>query len=291
MSERRPDPLRDPLEHAIGDVRTTPIPAEVPAEWIASTVEAIRNPTSASTASAEEIRQQRRKRIMRYVKFGSVAGIAASALVVVGLLVLTPTRSAAEDVAAAMENFQTAKSYQHVTKMTMDGKTMFDMRMYKQNNRMRFEAGDIMVMIVDDKENVLQLEPKTKTAKRPTLAELKAMSAGLRGNTEEFSKKLLALKGDGVQRVDDEKLGEVTAHVYLITGIKLNDHESDWKIWVDPKRKLPIRMDMIKGNAGANITVVSEFSKWNETFDDKLFSLDIPEGYTLKETAKDTEKK
>ena len=49
--------------------------------------------------------------------------------------------------------------------------------------------------------------------------------------------------------------------------------------WVDPKLELPVRMEMTKGNAGAEVVITSAYSDWNEAFDAKLFSTDVPAGY------------
>src|SRR5262249_39456342 len=72
----------------------------------------------------------------------------------------------ATEVTAALDNVEKAKSYRHVTKMTFDGKTMFEMRIYKQGDRMRFEGGKDISIVVDEKGNAIQFDHANKTVTR-----------------------------------------------------------------------------------------------------------------------------
>lgn len=281
MNDANHRPTRDSLEHAIEAIRNAPTPADVPADWTASTLDAIHNLADAMP-SEEFQRQQRRKRIMRYIGYGSFASLAASVAIAIGFFVGGAGTTSAASLLKAMENMNTAKSFQHVTKMTMDGKTtMFEMKMFKQGEIMRFEAPDVMVMIVDGKGNTLQLNPKAKTAKRPTKEEVLEMAKGNVAQNNELLQKIKDRKGEGVESRGKETLNGIEAHVYEIKGVKQAGGEFDWLVWIDPKNSLPMRMEMTKGQGDAKIVITSEFSKWNEALDAKLFSMDVPEGYTL----------
>ena len=49
------------------------------------------------------------------------------------------------------------------------------------------------------------------------------------------------------------------------------------KLWVDPKTQLPVLWRASAANDGP--TMVSEFTNWNEKFDEQLFDLKVPKGY------------
>ena len=51
------------------------------------------------------------------------------------------------------------------------------------------------------------------------------------------------------------------------------------KLWVDPKTQLPVLWRASAANDGP--TMVSEFTNWNEKFDEQLFDLKVPKGYKL----------
>jgi outer membrane lipoprotein-sorting protein len=292
MSARSPHPSRDILEQAIKAVQNAPTPAETPAHWITSTVDAIHVATSPHISPGEEVRLLRRKRIMRYIKYGTLMGVAASIVVALGLLLATPGNTLASDLIKALEKVNDAKSYQHVIKMTMDGKTMSEMRTYKQGEVMRFEVPGVLTLISDGK-SVLQLDMTKKTASRPTIDELKERTAqDLKANDKEIGKskalieKIKTLKGDGIELLGEETIENVKTKVYAIRDVVIDQSKSNWKVWIDPKQNTPVRMQTTNAEEGAQFVITSVYSKWNEKFDEKLFSMEVPEGYTLVETNK-----
>jgi outer membrane lipoprotein-sorting protein len=154
------------------------------------------------------------------------------------------------------------------------------MTMYKQGERWRFEGGNIAI-VVDDKGSMIQFDNAKKIA---TKLDLKEMQKNQPKPSEEVAgllKKIRDLKGEGVERVGEETLDGKKTTVYALKDVELAGAKSDWRVWVDLRRKLPVRMEMTKGNAGAEVVMTSEFSGWNEDFDPNLFSTAVPEGYKL----------
>lgn len=217
---------------------------------------------------------------MRYIGFGSAAAAMIGLMAVAGVM-WTARPAPAAELTEALDNVNKAKSFRHITKMTFNGKTMFEMTMYKQGERWRFEAGKDIAIVVDDKGNAVQFNHADKTA---TKLDIEAMRKTQPKQSEEVTgllKKIRDLKGEGVERVGEETLVGKKTTIYAFKDVQLAGAKSDWKVWVDLGRKLPVRMEMTKGNVGAEVVVTSEYSGWNEDFDAKLFSTAMPDGYKL----------
>src|SRR5207248_177246 len=77
VSDTNHRPMPDIVEQAAGALRDAPVPAGPPAELAAATLAAINN-RLAGTVPAEQVRRERRRRIMRYM------GISTAAAVILG---------------------------------------------------------------------------------------------------------------------------------------------------------------------------------------------------------------
>jgi outer membrane lipoprotein-sorting protein len=283
VSELNHQPTLDTLDQATAALRDTAIPAGPPAELMVATLAAIDSQHTHNKPTPSSV-QSRRKQMFRYIGYGTATAAAVGLLAVVGVISARPAPAAL--VTEALDNVQKAKSYRHVTKMTFDGKTMFEMRMYKQGDWMRFEGNDIAI-VVDKKGNAVQFDHANKTVKRLDLDQIAKDQPKLSDEMKSLMDKLRDRKGEGVERIGEETLDGKVTTVYTLKDVKLAGTTGDWKVWVYPKLKLPVRMEMTKGNAGAEAIITSEFSGWNEEFDEKLFSLDVPTGYKLIEAKKE----
>jgi len=271
-------PSPDPLDEATAALRNTAVPPGPPADLVAGTVVALQS-RSLPVVPAPTPAQLRRRRMIRYISYGTATAAAVGLLVVAGVLG-TAGKAPAAELAEALDNVNNAKSFKHVTKMTMDGKTMFEMTMYKQGERWRFEAGKDVAIVVDKDGNAVQFDHAAKTATKLDIEAMKKDRPKASEEVEAMAKKVRELKGDGVRRLGEETLDGKKTTAYAFADVTLAGEKTDWKVWVDAKRKLPVRMEMTKGNDGAAFVVTSGFSDWDEEFDAKLFSLDAPLGYT-----------
>ena len=284
MNELNHQPTPDTLDQATAALRDAAVPAGPPADLTAATLAAIDSRLTLSRPALSPA-QVRRRRMFRYIGYGTATAAAVGLIAVAGVM-WTARPAPAAELTAALDNVEKAKSYRHVTKMTFNGKSMFVMRMYKQGDRMRFEAGKDIAIVVDEKGNAVQFDHANKTAMRPDLDQFGKDRPKPSDEVKSLKAKLQDLKGEGVERVGEETLDGTVTTVYALKDVKLEGASTDWKVWVDPKRKLPVRMEMTKGNAGAEVVVTMEYSGWNEELDEKLFSFDVPEGYKLIEAKK-----
>lgn len=267
--------MTDPIDRAADALRADPVPPGPPPDLLAATVAALTPPGG---SAPRPVPPTRRRRLMRIVGF-STAATAAAIAVAVGLFGLGGRAPAAE-LADALDNVKAAKSYRMTVSATVGGKKLFEMRSYLQGDRMRFEAPGVMVMIADAKGNVLHLDPAAKTASRPTLDELAKVKPAK--EVEEFVRRVREMKGEGVTALPDEMLDGRAVKVFTVTGVTLNDVKSDWKVWVDPGRKVPVRLEMATP-ADPKVVVTTEYADWDKEFDAKLFDTTVPEGYTVVE--------
>jgi outer membrane lipoprotein-sorting protein len=285
VDELNHQPTPDTLDQATAALRDTAVPAGPPADLMAATLAAMDSRSTPSTPVRSPAELRRRK-MLRYIGYGTVTAATVGLLAVAGVM-WTARPAPAAEVITALDNVEKAKSYRHVTKMTFDGTTMFEMRMYKQGDRMRFEAGKDIAIVTDRKGGAVQFDHANKTVTRLDIDKLVKDTPKPSEEVKGLMDKLRDRKGEGVERVGEETLDGIVTTVYALKDVKLAGTTGDWKMWVDPKRKLPVRMEMTKGNAGAEVVLTSEYSGWNEDFDEKLFSLDVPAGYKLIEVKKE----
>lgn len=217
--------------------------------------------------------------MIRYISYGTATAAAVGLVVIAGVLGAAAKAPAAE-LTEALDNVNKAKSYKHVLKMTFGGQTMFEMTTYKQGERYRFEAGKDLAFVADDKGTVIQFDIAKKTATKLDVKELAKDAPKPPAETAGLMKKITDLKGEGVERLGEEVLGGKKVVVYAFKDVALAGTKTDWKVWVDPKQKVPVRMEQLtKGDKDTETIMTSEYSGWNEAFDARLFSTDLPPGY------------
>lgn len=284
MSEVNDRPTPDALEDATGALRGAPVPAGPSTELSAATVAAIQT-RLAGAPPASELARRRRRKIMRYIGFGTATAAAVAVATAAGILWFGG--SAAAHVQKAIDNAEKATSVK-VT-MTIENKGKVEVRtLYRQGDAVRVETAadatlpDNPIMVVDLKtRKLLTLLPGTKGAARGELAAQEAQAvAGMLGD---FAGLKTYLGGDdkAVKALGEEKIGDRKTTAYEITAA--GPIPGVWKVWVDPKTDLPVRL-RLAGEAKQSLTF--DFEDWNKKFDAKLFSQDVPEGYTLPEVKK-----
>ena len=138
---------------------------------------------------------------------------------------------------------------------------------------LRSEYSGLVTITDVNARKTLTLDRKTKIAElietknRPTTqADMEDMAANFR--------KLADQQG---QRIEDRQFGDVKAK-----GFSVVSDNMPTRLWVDPKTKLPLEIEMDAKFDGKPMTLVLSDIVFDPPLDDSLFSLEPPADYTLK---------
>jgi hypothetical protein len=276
---------RNLLDDATAALRDVPVPDGPPAEVLAATVGAIDH----RLAGAAPAGRPRRKRIMRYVGYGTVTAAAVAIAILVGL----GGRSAEAHVRRAMDNAAKAKSVRLVFTREYDGKTEPLITIHMQDGRSRREdrrGGGNRTLIVDTTARQdLVLNHADKTARRETLAGESLKNAVQQH--EVFFDPLTVVRGIKemtVKELDGEKLDGRPMKVFMLSHPGNDEHAAMTAVlWIDEKTDLPARLKLLNDGVVpedprrpfVKADTVITFEAWNKEFDPKLFKLDVPAGY------------
>lgn len=280
MSESNSRPPADPLAAAVSVIRDAPTPPGPPPELTAATLAAVGNRLAGLAPNPG--RTARRRKIMRYVGFGTATAAAVAVAVTAGMF-WSGGASAATRVQKALDNAAKAKSVTITATVENGGKVTHVRRVYRQGDKIRSEsvkdaehADDPPVTLGDlNTREALLLHPKAKTAHRIALGgqEVKLLVGWLDGRLAGI-KALADGDADAVKALGEEKIGDRTTTVYAV---KAKAPPGEWKVWVDPKTDHPVRLRL--AGEGAKHTFTLDFADWNKEFDPKLFELEVPPGY------------
>jgi hypothetical protein len=80
-----------------------------------------------------------------------------------------------------------------------------------------------------------------------------------------------------------QNLGEQEIAGQRLIGFRAKHPKMEITIWADPQTALPVRIEQIEGQ----MKVISKNMEFDVPMDESLFSMDVPEGYTLQETELD----
>jgi outer membrane lipoprotein-sorting protein len=271
--------MTDPLDAAIGALRAAPVP-QLPADLVTDVT---------SRLPAEPARASRRKKLMRYARYGAATAAAVALSVAAGLLWPAET-SAAAHVHKALDNAAKAKSVKVTARLVnaeVPGKMTHIQTMFRQDDMLRIETvwappevPDKPVTVADlMTRQSLTLLPGLKTATRSTLGVEESRGlAAVMGDFAGMTARLTGGDDKAVKAVGGEQIGGRRTKAYEITVKEPKvAHPGVWTVWVDPETELPVRL------ADSQRALVLDFEDWNKDFDPKLFTLDVPAGYTLTE--------
>ena len=80
-----------------------------------------------------------------------------------------------------------------------------------------------------------------------------------------------------------EELGEQEIDGQRVIGFRAKHPKVEITIWADPETALPVRIEQIQGQ----MQVICKNLKFDVPMDESLFSMDVPEGYTLQQVELD----
>jgi outer membrane lipoprotein-sorting protein len=274
VSEQNSRPTPDSLDEATGALREAPIPTGPPPELTAATVAAMKN-RLAGSVPVEQVRRERRRRIMRY------AGFTTAAAVVLGtaaFLWLGGNRAVALD--KVLEKVKQAESVTFVEKQKLGDQPELEMTYSIRGPLVRVEAaGTVFVLDTKGKTGLMLISGAKAYVKIDKDSPSKIHGPAGKSPIDD----LLALKDRKAESTVEEKLDGKTVQKLTIKGDPKADPPGDWVIWVDPKMELPVKMTYtgttFAGGKQVSVTKTYEKFDWNAKLNDKLFDMKVPEGY------------
>ena len=293
MEDRRdfnPDEL---LDRAVDAVLREPIPDDVPPDRVAQLAAVVERAADQPypITLIERISNMNLKAITR------IAVAAAVLIAVAGLVFwLGPGRGQAlalVNVAEALNNVESARwKTTTVVKFPQgEPKTVHEIGTFLAPSRERKEftaEGEKSISIFDARENkTLALHPATKTA---MVLSLKDSPPGGRsgGTFLDLRKTVLDAQSGGPAIA--ESIGAEVVDGRRAEGFRLGIGATETTIWADPKTSLPIRVETVMSGPTEVRIVMTDFEVGVD-LDESLFSLDVPEGYTVEEMQLEMPKK
>ena len=273
MSENESRPANDRLERATQALRHAHTDDAPPESLLASTIQTLQELSTNTRAPARE--SERKRTMSRVTRFGG----ATVAALILGLLVfvLFADRGASYTFADVLDKVERSRSVRFVCKQEAAGQPGPETKMWLQGDFMRYESADGTIVIIIDtsQRKGLELHPDRKVAKKLDLVG--------QVPAEEFKdpidqlRNLKQQKNVTVVQLADEMAGDRNCHVYQVKGAKALRIQGEWKLWVDPKTTLPVKMYV--GDEKMSITF--EQLVWDERLDPALFAMTIPAGFVF----------
>jgi len=285
-------PTPDLLDQAVAALRDHPVPEGPPAQLVAATIAALQT----TTVSPEILRLKRRRIIMvRIARYGSLA-TAAAVLLALGAFLLLIDRNASLAFGDVVTKVKQAKSVSFTcTQKLTPHSPELKQQWFVQDDGLRMELPGIqpgfrapepvlLAIIGDMKEKkALQLDFVRKIAEWLPINDKVA-----RGFVNPIDQ-LRQLKDQDAERAGIEEVEGRKTQVYRLKKLdffggkgKIEEGEF-FKVWVDPKSGLPVRMVLESWNAdhkGKMMLIFDQFT-WNETLAPEMFRLEIPKGFTV----------
>jgi len=280
-------------------------------------------PTVGAAASPattpDTVRLHERKRTMfRIARYSSIAAAAAVVGVVAGYFLLVhPTASVT--FAQVIENVTKAESISFVFRQKLGSQPVMVSRMWMQQDKLRMdlvgvemsadltgpqadgvrklrelgEGGNLPVLLTligdTSRKEAIELDHFRKTAVK------KRMDARAAADIpQNLVEKFRNVKGDDAELVGEEQRDGRKVLAYRLTKLDLPSFtarkepgdQMEMTVWVDAETGLPVRI-RIEGALSATRDDHSFFDwdefAWNQPLDPGLFSLEVPEGYAVKE--------
>jgi outer membrane lipoprotein-sorting protein len=291
VNDRHKSDHDDALERAMRAYHSESVPDGPPSPFVAEVLAALHHAEEAVNPSSTISLKERILAMRRTTKIA----IAATVLIALGGLLAWlalggDTALALTDVAEAVANVRTATCKVSIEVELSHGKeTTSGKMMYLAPSRERHEFPRIetttpegtgiipeKITIQDTQKGIsISLLPETKTAMVFTYENVPADSPG---NTFEHLRRVV-----GGQAEDVEQLGRRTVDGRETVGFRYRVREVEMTIWADPGTGLPVRVEATTPLMKPKSHVVWSDFRFNVELDESLFSLEVPEGYTVKQ--------
>lgn len=258
------DKLEPQLEAAVSSLRAEPIDKGAvdrvkarAANLLAESKENVEKPASPSV---------HRRRVL------TLASLAAGILFVVGAITLWPASPPA--FAAAMEQLKSTGAFRYTKLIYTDNRAepIVVQVMVANDGRERNEMSGTVSIMDSGGHARLTLIEAGKTAIVP------AGNARSDGHGQRQLKWLERLKSSGDE--PDAELGKEQRNGVDVVGFTVRQGQHTFNIWVDAKSQELVEIEhdaMVEGSPVERVVMKS--FKFNESFDESLFSFTVPDGY------------
>lgn len=209
-------------------------------------------------------------------------GIAATLCLAGMVWSLSSVNTPALALDVLIEKFMKAKTARYDTIVTVEGQPPLKMKgLYLEPTHMR-EENDGYINISDwAARKKIGLDPKTK---RATVFNLKNLPDEMKNGMQEgnwfegIRQMLRAATTDPNATVTS--LGEKQLDGRRVAGIRFEIPGTPMTMWADPVTQLPVRIESTSAGPPQSEVVMTNF-EFNIELDKSLFSVEIPEGYTV----------
>ncbi len=306
MIEKKPDLFSDIVDRAMGELRSSPVPLELPPELLNALLQAAKENTGAvqctveASAQAEIIRPTFLTRSLgnwRWIMRHPVSRATAAAIflfTIGGVVLWFHTAGTTFALADFIKPILEAKSAKYKATIEAVGRTQTDEVMWLAPNRIRTERNapgePRMVWISDlEKRKTLTLFPDQKQATVTTMTNIPKETT-----SKNWFAEMRSLLADAQVKPDikREPLGEkeIDGHRvvgYRVSGSGLGDRGppgTTMTLWGDPKTGLPVRIEVDAPNSsmGMKYRVTMSAFVFNADLGESLFSVEPPAGYTIR---------
>ncbi len=290
MNESQNSNHDDPLERAVQAYHSQSVPNGLSDELVAEVLAALHDGEK-TVGEPEALNIKQRILTMRLSTKIAVAAIVLIALS--GLFAwLTPGEGSAlafNNLAAAFATIRTATcelSSEHEGREGASVKSMY-MAPSRERSEMSGPNSDSVAITIMDtqKKKAILLSQEMKLA---TVYEAENMPSDMPGNSFEQLRKQISDAQSG--KADEiEQLGQRTIDGRRVVGFRIPKADRETKIWADPDTGLPVQVEFISRVKPKGRSVMSNF-RINVDLDESLFSLEVPEGYTVNRVKMDVSK-
>ena len=213
--------------------------------------------------------------IWRIIMKSPITKLAAAVVVISGLLIamhfsgLSTTTVTFADVIKPILNAQTAVLDIIVGDEESGGPVIHDQIKGPRIRRTMSNVEDVVSIIDLETSRILSLTVSKKEAAYVDLKGLPSMP-----NYMEILRNLIK----GLQEnpnFEVEELGEQEIDGQKVIGFLARHPKSEITIWADPETALPVRIEQVSGQ----MKVICKNVRFDVPMDEKLFSMEIPEGY------------
>jgi outer membrane lipoprotein-sorting protein len=271
MNSEKHDRQGDIVDEAVRTLLEAPLPPGPSDEALARTLTAVRQ---ADSMPARPTLMERIQSMNRWTKVGTAAAMVVAAAVC-GFLLFGGGGGIA--FAEVKERIQAAETFTCKVVISAPGlkQPMVFKAYFKEPGRVRAEAAFGVISITDvQKGKVIMLNPKAKEATVINLADLPQIEQ----QQMSFLTELKELIEGKPQDLGEEKIDGTAARHYRIPPEKQAAGVSVVDLWADVKTGDPIRVEL-EGRGHEYKITMTDF-RLNPRLDDKLFSVEVPKGYS-----------
>jgi len=236
--------------------------------------------------SGEESKTESRP-LWRTIMKSPITKLAAAAVIIIAVLVGIHLIGGSSSIAFAdvLEQIRTFRPYSCTVTSQYEGKSAITRQLMKLTNLRRREVyTDGYVQIFDlsqDPVKMLAIHPDKMLAIEKTSPDIEP------GRDFDLLRYLSIIQDENDLRLTAEELGLQEIDEQTAQGFHVPGENNDWTIWADAQTGLPIRIELIHPKIGQKI-IMSDF-EFDVEFDESLFAMIAPEGYTVKKVVEPTE--